>query len=117
MFDLDGQEREALEKDRPPISAFGGAIAHSAYYKGWMAARDYYRAALAAREEPPTHFEWPEHYEVGETQTTACEIPLDGRSHTSYRKEVSCVACLQTMLGAREDTERPDNKEARDEVG
>jgi len=47
----DGQEREALEKDRPPISAFGGAIAHSAYYKGWMAARDYYRAALAARED------------------------------------------------------------------
>jgi transcriptional regulator with XRE-family HTH domain len=58
--------------------------------------------------EAPTHFEWPEHYEVGETQTTACLIPLDGRTHTSYRKEVTCVACLQTMLAARGDTERPD---------
>lgn len=52
------------------------------------------------REEVPTHFEWPEHYEVGDVQTTACEIPLEGRDHTSYRKEVTCVACLQTMLAA-----------------
>lgn len=51
--------------------------------------------------EPPTHFEWPEHYEHGEQQTTACAIPLDGRRHTSYRKEVTCVACLQTMLEAQ----------------
>lgn len=50
--------------------------------------------------EAPTHFEWPEAYELGEQQATACGIPLDGRSHTSYRKEVTCVTCLQTMLAA-----------------
>jgi hypothetical protein len=74
MSDLDGQEREALEKDRPPISAFGGAIAHSAYYKGWMAARDYYRAALAVREEPPSSIL------MGITEHLAEEHDLFGRA-------------------------------------
>lgn len=65
------------------------------------AVRPVVRDTEREREEP-THFEWPERYEAGKTpRATACEIPLDWCSHTSYHKEVTCVACLQAMLAAR----------------
>ena len=51
--------------------------------------------------EPLVHFEWPEQYEKGQQQETRCGRPLEGRDHTSYRKEVTCAECATVDLRAR----------------
>lgn len=86
---------------------FSGAVAENFRNEARIVAN-----ALATREEP-THFEWPERYERGDEQTTACGQTLRAAMHTSYRKEVTCFACLQTML-AREVEELPGERSPGD---
>lgn len=68
------------------------------------AERDRYRkearAAYDAARGEPKHFEWPERYELGEHQKTTCGLELADCKHTSYRKEVTCIVCLQRIADA-----------------
>jgi hypothetical protein len=114
MPDLDPQEYEALE--RAELLGNGGAI--------WRAARNYYRAALAAREEPQTDgvAAWADHA----NRIADAERVIDGAAYVPAIEAYCVVRDLQAMQGdgvlyspqerdgvfrwaaAREDTERRD---------
>ena len=114
MPDLDPQEYEALE--RAELLGNGGAI--------WRAARNYYRAALAAREEPQTDgvAAWADHA----NRIADAERVIDGAAYVPAIEAYCVVRDLQAMQGdgvlyspqerdgvfrwaaAREDTERPE---------
>jgi hypothetical protein len=119
MPDLNDQERKALEE---AFEGWSPATMHVALIdkeRVWCRARDYYTAALAAREEPPD-------YDPAQDDRPFDELTRTeriARQHASFHRQLAAVDReLQwegtgrgriesiRLLLAREDTERHDER-------